>query len=400
MTPACRRSSPLTTRAKLDYRMSDAQETRRITIIGLGLIGASIGLRLKQANVPNVEIIGQDIERGAEKTAQKIGAIDRAEHDPAKAVAGASLVIVATPIIALREVLTEIAPHLTEGAIVTDTASTKADVMKWAKELLPEHVSFIGGHPMAGKETPGAEHADANLFEDRAYCLCPTVDADPDAVRSIMGLAQMLGAEPLFIEGDEHDVYAAAISHLPLVTAAVLFNMMRESPSWEDLGILASSGFRDMTRLASGDPAMSHGIVSTNREAVIHWIERMTGELNKLRDMLADSRDEDLFTLFANAKLQRDEFLANPPRRQQRDERPEIDRGETMMQMMVGGMMARNMKRIAAIPDKMTEKQEVVTDEGETKKMSMADKMAEDIRRDLEKLEREREEKARREGKD
>lgn len=374
--------------------MSDAPETRRITIIGLGLIGASIGLRLKQAGLPGVEIVGQDSDRGSERTAEKIGAIDRTEHDLAKAVTGASLVIIATPILSLREVFSEIAPHLGEGAVVTDTASTKTDVMNWANELLPPYINFIGGHPMAGKETQGIANADAALFEGRAYCLCPTVDASPAAIRSLMGLAETLGAEPMFIEGDEHDVYAAAISHLPLVTATVLFNMMRESPSWEDLGILASSGFRDMTRLASGDPEMSHAILRTNREAIIHWIERFTSEMNKMRDMLSDSRDEDLLTLFGTAKLQRDEFLANPPRRERPADRQTVDSGEALMSVLVGGMMARNMKRIASLPDAMEQKYEVTTPDGETKKISMADKLAEDIRRDLEKLERERDEKA------
>ncbi|HUF52734.1 MAG TPA: prephenate dehydrogenase/arogenate dehydrogenase family protein [Dehalococcoidia bacterium] len=376
--------------------MSNGTETRRITIIGLGLIGASIGMRLKAAALPNIEIIGQDSDRGAEREAEKIGAIDRAEHDPRRAVEGASLVILATPIIALREVFAEIAPHLMEGAIVTDTASTKADVLRWAKELLPEHISFIGGHPMAGKETQGTANADPALFEGKAYCLCPTVDAAPGAITSVMGLAELLGAEPMFIEGDEHDVYAAAISHLPLVTATVLFNMMRASPSWEDLGLLASSGFRDMTRLASGDPVMSSAILRTNREAIIHWIERMTTELNKMRDLLNDSRDEDLLQLFATTQMQRDEFLTNPPRRQRRSVTPDVDSKETVMSMIVGGMMARNMKRIAEMPEAMEKKHEIITPEGEKKKISMADKMAEDIRRDLEKLEREREEKAQR----
>jgi prephenate dehydrogenase len=376
--------------------MSDAPDTRRITIVGLGLIGASIGLRLKQTDMPDIEIVGRDVERDAEKKAHKMGAIDRAEHNLIKAVEGASLVIIATPITTLRDIFSEIAPHLSEGAIVTDTASTKAEVMQWARELLPEHVSFIGGHPMAGKETQGTDNADATLFEGKAYCLCPTVDAPPSAINSIIGLADILGAEPMFIEGDEHDVYAAAISHLPLVTATTLFSMMRASPSWEDLGVLASSGFRDMTRLASGDPVMSHAIIATNREAIIHWIERMTAELNKMRNMLSDSRDDDLLELFTTAKLQRDEFLLNPPRRQPRDAREKVDSGQTLKSLLVGGMMARNIKRVSEIPDKMEEKHEVVTEEGGTKKMSMADKMAEDIRRDLEKIEREREEKARR----
>jgi prephenate dehydrogenase len=221
------------------------------------------------------------------------------------------------------------------------------------------------------------------------------VNSLPDAIRSVMGLAEILDASPMFIDPEEHDVYAAAISHLPLVTSTVLFSMMRESRSWDDLGPMASTGFADITRLASGDPGMSLAIWSTNREAIIHWIERLSAELGKVRDMLKDSQDEDLFTLFATAKLQRDEFLANPPRREQRPIGPEVDRGKALLDMMVGGMMADNIRRVQRIPEAMSEKHEVDTPEGK-RKMSMADKMAEDIKRDLEKLERERAEKAQR----
>lgn len=375
-------------------KMNAPTEKRRITIIGLGLIGGSIGLRLKQADLPALEIVGQDRERSAERTAEKMGAIDRAEHDPKKAVQGANLVIISTPITALREVFNEIGANLAEGAVVTDTASTKGEVMRWAAAILPETVSFVGGHPMAGKETQGIDHADAALFEGRAYCVCPTVNSSQNAIKSVMGLAELLGAEPMFIDADEHDVYAAAISHLPLITATAMFSLMRQSPSWEDLGQLASSGFRDMTRLASGEPAMSQAIWSTNREPLIHWIDRLTDELNRLRDMLKDSQDEDLFAMFATAKLQRDEFLANPPKRAPRPDGVEVDRGKAFLDLIVGGMMADNIRRIQKIPEIVSEE---ATEEGGTRRVTRLEKMSEDIRRDLEKLDQEREEKARRE---
>lgn len=379
--------------------MSDKTETRRIAIIGLGLIGGSIGLALKRANLPGVEIIGSDIEKPAERAAKKAGAIDKDEHNFEKAVKDASMVIVATPISALRDVFTVIAPHLAEGAVVTDTASTKGEVMKWAAELLPDTVSFIGGHPMAGKETGGMESAEAGLFEGRAYCVCPTVTSSKAAIQSVMGLAGVMGAEPLFIDPDEHDVYAAAISHLPLVTATALFSLMRESPSWEDLGVLASGGFRDMTRLASGDPGMSNAIWKTNREAIIHWIDRLSEELARMRDMLSDAKDEDLFRIFATAKLQRDEFIASPPKRE-RATGVEVNHRDAFLDMMVGGMMADNIRRVSKMPEVMAEKHEEETPEGGKRKVSLADKLGEDIRRDLEKLEREREEKSKKQGED
>ena len=379
--------------------MSDKTETRRIVIIGLGLIGGSIGLGLKAAELPGIDVVGSDIDGSRERAAKKSGAIDRGEHDLAKAVRDARLVIVAVPIAAQREVFTAIAPHPADGAVVTDTASTKSEVMKWATELLPESVSFVGGHPMAGKEQAGFDHADAALFEGRAYCICPTVSASPTSIQSVVGLAQALGAEPVFIDADEHDVYAAAISHLPLITATALFSLLRESPSWDDLGQLASTGFRDMTRLASGDPSMSNAIWKTNREAIIHWVDRFTEELQRLRGMLSDGQDEELFKLFAETKLQRDEFIANPPRRETAARGPEVDRGRALLDIFVGGMMADNIRRVSKIPELMEARQEAGP-EGKKRRLSLGEKMEEGIRRDLEKMERKREEEAKREGDD
>ncbi len=380
--------------------MSEKAETRRVVIIGLGLIGGSIGLRLKAAGLPGLEIVGSDIDGSAERAAKKSGAVDRVERDLARALRDARLVIVAVPIAALRDVFTAIAPHVAEGALVTDTASTKGEVMKWAAELLPESVGFVGGHPMAGKEQAGIDHADAALFEGRAYCICPAVSAPPTAVQGVVGLAQALGAEPVFIDAEEHDAYAAAISHLPLITATALFRLLRESPSWDDMGQLASTGFRDMTRLASGDPSMSNAIWKTNREAIIHWVDRLTEELQRMRGLLSNAQDEELFKLFAEVKLQRDEFIANPPRRETAARGPEVDRGRALLDMFVGGMMADNIRRVSKIPEMMAETRQEAGPGGKKRRLTLGEKMEEGIRRDLEKMERKREEKAKREGDD
>ena len=149
------------------------------------------------------------------------------------------------------------------------------------------------------------------------------------------------------MDAAEHDQYAAAVSHLPLIVSTAMFTLLRSSPSWEDLGVMASSGFRDITRLASTDPDMSHGIWRTNREAVIHWLDRMIGELSRFRDMLQDAEDEALLKAFVEAQLQREQFLREPPRRLPMDTRPQMDGRRTLMEMMVGGMMADNLKKRA-----------------------------------------------------
>jgi len=375
--------------------MSSPDGQRRITIIGTGLIGGSIGLALKAAKLPGIEVIGHDRDRGTAAQAEKMGAIDHAEHNLPHAVREAGMVIIATPLLTVREVMQQVAPDLEEGAVVTDTASTKAQVMRWARETLPSGVSFVGGHPMAGKETAGIQHADAALFRDKAYCVCPSIDAPESAVKSVMGLASLAGAEPLFIDPEEHDTYAAAVSHLTLMISTALFNLMRSSPAWPDLGPMASSGFRDATRLASTDPALSHGVWVTNREAIIHWLERMSGELMRFRDLLQDAQDEALLETFTRVTLEREVFLDKPPRRERPpEEKPETQ--QTLLTLLVGGMMAKNVKRMREMAEKAKERQlEQVTPEGGRRKITVSEKIAEDVRRDLDKLERKRAEKAR-----
>lgn len=365
-------------------------EAKRITIIGTGLIGGSLGLALKAAGLAGVEIVGHDRDRGAANQARKMGAIDQAEHNLPRAVTGAGMVIVATPVLAVRDVMEQIAPDLADGAVVTDTASTKAVVLQWAKELLPDGVNFVGGHPMAGKETQGIEHAEAALFRGKAYCVCPSVSATEAAVKSVVGLARIAGAEPLFIDAAEHDQYAAAISHLPLMMSTALFNLLRSSPSWPDMGPMASSGFRDVTRLASSDPRMSHDIWVTNREAVIHWLERIEAELRRFRGLLQDANDEALFETFARAQIERETFLSQPARRAGPTAAvPEPDAGKAVLDLLVGGMLAERMRKVQKLPELMKEPSKEPA-EGSQRRPSLAERIADDVRRDLEKLERKR----------
>ena len=381
--------------------MQRPDSKKRITIIGTGLIGGSLGMAIRAAKLPGLEVVEHDANRGAANQAEKAGAIDRAEHNLPRAVSGASMVIIAVPVLSVREVMQQIAPDLAEGAVITDTTSTKAHVMGWAKDMLPEHVSFVGGHPMAGKELGGIENAEAGLFRDKAYCICPTVDATESAVRSVMGLARLAGAEPMFVDPEEHDIYAAAVSHLPLMVSTAMFSMLRNSPAWPDMGMMASSGFTDATRLASGDPAMSHGIWTTNRDAVIHWLDRMADQLREFRKMLEDAQDEALLDTFARAQIERDVFLREPPRRQAEATGPQVDSGEALLGMLVGGMMAKNIKRAKEIPDLMKETPQQPGVKEEAKhRLTFGQRIAEGVKRDLAKLEQERAEKDQQSGKD
>jgi prephenate dehydrogenase len=381
--------------------MDRPRNNKRILIIGIGLIGGSLGMAVRAAKLPGLEVVGYDTDREALRQAEKAGAIDRIEHDLARAVMGASMVVIAVPVLSVREVMQAIASDLAEGAVVTDTTSTKAHVMRWAKEMLPEHVSFVGGHPMGGKEIGGIQNAEAGLFQGKAYCICPAVDATDSAVKSVLGLARLAGAEPMFVDPEEHDIYAAAVSHLPLMVSTAMFSMLRSSPAWTDMGMMASSGFTDATRLASGDPAMSHGIWATNRDAVIHWLDRMADQLREFRKMLEDAQDEALLETFAKTQIERETFLREPPRRVAEAAAPKVDTGEALMSMLVGGMMAKNLKRAKEIPDiaKATPRQPSELEEGKGLP-TFGQRVAEGVRKDLEKLEQKRAGQEREPGKD
>lgn len=259
----------------------------RIVIIGMGLIGGSLGLALKRAKIKDVEIIGVDEERDAVVQAQRRKAIDRWERPAARAVETADLVIVATPILAMKEVFQEIGPALRPGTVVTDVASTKTEVLRWAAEFLPDHAHFVGGHPMAGKEVSGIRHAEATLFEGTTYCILPGPKAAPAAVDTVVGLALNVGATPYYVDGPEHDVLVGGISHLPLLAASALVEVTTRSPSWREMKKLASSGFRDTSRLASSDGALSHGISLTNQNSLVHWLDEYIEQLREYRELLA-----------------------------------------------------------------------------------------------------------------
>jgi prephenate dehydrogenase len=246
---------------------------------------------------------------------------------------------------------------------------------------------------MAGKEVQGIDSSEATLFQGRAYCICPSVTATPAAIRQVTGLAALVGAEPLYMDAEEHDQYAAAISHLPLVISTALFTLMRSSPSWEDLGMMASSGFRDMTRLASGDPEMSFGIWLTNREAVIHWLDRMISELGRFRDLLKDAQDEALLKAFTEARFQRDAFIESPPKRKPTDAIEKVDRGQLFTEMFLGGLVAKNLQRMKDLPEIMEQRAKQTPPlfaekerKEEKRKKSFAERIEEGVRRDLEKM--------------
>lgn len=280
----------------------------RVAIVGLGLIGGSIGLALRKAKAAQ-HVAGYDLGRGVSERARRVGAIDQPYDALSDAVRGADLVVLATPVGAMHALLQAIAPLLTPGTIVTDVASTKAQVMHWAYELLPASVAFVGGHPMTGKELSGVEAADAALFQGRVYCLTATEQTNSSAVAKVSSFVELLGARVRFMHPVEHDEQVAGVSHLPFLASITLVQTVTADASWNEAAILAASGFRDMSRLAAGSPEMYRDICLTNSEAITHWLDAYIASLQHMREQIAQ-RERSLGETFAEAQQARQYWQA------------------------------------------------------------------------------------------
>lgn len=274
----------------------------KITIIGLGLIGGSLGAALKKRH-PALRVTGVDVTPEIIKMAVDLGVIDKGTTSPAEGVREAELVFLAAPAQALEKVCCEIAPHLLPGSIVTDVCSTKANVLKIMEETLPPAVRFIGGHPMAGSEKSGLEGVDELLFENAVYILTPSAGTDGIALQVVRETVESLGARVRLMEAAEHDAKVAAVSHLPHLAAAALMNTVgRLEEERNGYFQLAAGGLKDTTRIASGSSDLWCGILLNNAEAVLPLIKEFKKNLTEFETVLLERNPQTLRGLLARAR--------------------------------------------------------------------------------------------------
>jgi prephenate dehydrogenase len=281
---------------------------QRVAILGTGLIGASLGMALKRLTPPP-QVIGFDLSSDARRAASGRKAVDRATGNLVEAVRDADLVVVSTPVRAMELLFQEIALLLRPGTVVTDTGSTKRQILAWAAQHLPDTVSFVGGHPMTGRATAGAYEATADLFENAVYCIAPPASADSKAVEKIVKLVEAIGSVAYFVEPGEHDGLVAGVSHLPYVLSAALMRSVATDRGWREARTIAAGGFATATHLADGDPRMFADICLTNQDQIIRQIDRITDELAGLRAALERS-EETIFERFDEAQRLHLEWLA------------------------------------------------------------------------------------------
>jgi prephenate dehydrogenase len=262
--------------------------TFTITVIGAGVIGASMGLAFKQEKEP-LRLIVHDKELSQAQAAVKRGAFDKAEWNLINACEPADLIILALPLSAIRPTLEAIAPYLKPGVVITDTARLKASVLTWANELLPAHVHFIGGDPLVYAPGIGLEHATKELFRQRLYCLTPAPQADESAVQSMVGIVSLLGAKPFFLDAVEHDGLVAAVDTLPTLVSAALLETVVGQSSWRELRKLAGRAFEQVSAGASGDPDSLRDSLLANKEVLLHWLDSYLGQLQQFRALLVEA---------------------------------------------------------------------------------------------------------------
>jgi prephenate dehydrogenase len=259
----------------------------KITIIGVGLIGGSLGWALKEKK-PNFKIVGIDKQKIIEKAIAR-GAIDEGTANLKEGIKEADIVIIATPVKTILNILTQINPFLKKGCLVTDTGSTKGQIVERADKVLSKDIFFIGGHPMAGSEECGIESANPHLFQDKTYILTPTKKSNLTAIEKIFSLIKMIGANKLILNPLEHDRIIGAVSHLPQIIAVSLINMVNELVQKENNNNYfkaVGEGFKDITRIASSPYKIWEDICYTNKEIILEMIQEFRNYLGIIEDKL------------------------------------------------------------------------------------------------------------------
>jgi prephenate dehydrogenase len=283
---------------------------RKITIIGVGLLGGSIGLAARKRRVAK-EIAGYARREKTIAECEKIGALDYATTDLLAAVSGADLVILCTPLAQMRALTEQFLPALKRGAIVTDVGSVKADVMREICGLVRKAGGhFVGSHPMAGGEKMGVLAARADLYGNAVCVVTPTKNSNAVAIRKVEQFWKSLGSRVVRMDAAKHDALVSRTSHLPHVAAAALASLVLDPKQPSSKSDLCATGFRDTTRIASGSPEMWRDIVLANRKNVSQSVDAFVGELKKFQAALKKGDAKAVEKFFATAKERRDNWCA------------------------------------------------------------------------------------------
>lgn len=276
---------------------------KKVAIIGVGLIGGSLGMAIKSRRLAEV-ITGVTRHRSTLILAKKHNALDRSTLDSCKAVKDADLVIIATPISRIVKIAKDIVPHLKPGCIVTDVGSVKGVIVREIEKMARirrKEIYFVGGHPMAGSEKAGVSFAKGDLFKNTVCFLTSTPRTDHRALNKVKNLWGKIGAVTEIVSPQKHDRIVAYISHLPHLLA---YNLLIVTPP--QYYRYAAGSFLDMTRIASSDPQLWQDVCRMNSGEIGRLLREHNISLNEMKGLIASGRFKKLLNLFAGAKSRRD----------------------------------------------------------------------------------------------
>lgn len=305
----------------------------------MGPLGASIGLALKKARLSNLEIVGTSGNRKALSAATKIGAVDSTTGNLRSAVESADLVILDSHLAETEDLLEAIGAIVPDGCVITDTTTTKVQVLEWADQHLPDHVSFVGGRPLPKELPTKVEDADPSIFEGTEYCIIPAKSAESGAIGTIVSLVERLRAKPLFLDAHEHDSYAAAMTYLPIVMSSAYVTATAGSEGWREMHRLAAAEFGDFSSLASNDPQDNRDASMANPEAMVHWLDQLIAVLYGYRNQIKDD-GEGLIDSFIAAWEARARWESGVVGEEKESRVRMPSAGDTMATFMVGGRLA------------------------------------------------------------
>jgi len=279
----------------------------KITIIGVGLIGGSLAKAIKENNLAKVVFgFGRNLNR-LEK-AKKANVIDQFSTNLKDAINDSDIVIIATPVGSFKEILSKIKPFLTSKIVISDVGSTKTNIASIVSQTLGVYSNcFIPAHPIAGKEKSGFEASESNLFNNRKVIITPLETSNPDSINIIQKMWEGTGADVDFMSPESHDELLGMTSHLPHMLAFSLVNyLISKNPS---ASIYAAGGFKDFSRIASGDAVMWRDICIQNKDQIISHIKGYQKTLNSLIDAIENENSDELDLLFTSAKKTRDSWV-------------------------------------------------------------------------------------------
>lgn len=295
---------------------------RKIAIIGLGLLGGSIGLAVRE-HLPGVTTRGYDASEDVRRRAEELQLVDTICDDPALAAEGADLVILAVPVGAMAEVARLIAPGLEEDCIVSDVGSSKQSITADLAKALPGH-TIIPAHPVAGTENSGPDAGFATLFHQRWCIVTPPPEADPEQVAALVAFWEELGAMVETMSPEHHDRVLAVTSHIPHLIAYTIVGTASdlEQVTRSEVIKYSAGGFRDFTRIAASDPTMWRDVFLHNREAVLDMMDRFLTDLAMMREAIKAGDGETMYDVFSRTRAIRRSIVALG----QDDARPDFGR--------------------------------------------------------------------------